>query len=102
MARNNLKNVMRLIDVANNELPIEQQFLNDLANSIEKAVEQNSYKPSQTIKPSSFNCIRNAYYQLIGAEPEQSQNTYNLAGICESGTDRHIRMQQNIERMKDN
>ena len=43
----------------------------------------------------------NAYYQLIGAEPEVAKNTYNLAGICESGTDRHIRMQKNIERMKE-
>ena len=100
MARNALKNVAKLIDIANNELNIEEEFLQDLKTSIEKANNE-PYKPSQTIKPSSFNCIRNAYYQLIGAEPEQSQNTYNLAGICESGTDRHIRMQQNIERMKE-
>ena len=100
MARNALKNVAKLIDIANNELNIEEEFLQDLKTSIEKANNE-PYKPSQTIKPSSFNCIRNAYYQLIGAEPEQSQNTYNLASICESGTDRHIRMQQNIERMKE-
>ena len=100
MSRSSLKSVMKLIDIANNELSIEEQFLQDLKTSIEKANNQ-PYKPSQTIKPSSFNCVRNAYYQLIGAEPEQSNATYNLAGICESGTDRHIRMQQNIERMKE-
>ena len=100
MSRNSLKSVMRLIEVANEDIPIEKQFLLDLQNSIEKSNNE-PYKPSQTIKPSSFNCIRNAYYQLIGAEPEQPNNTYNLAGICESGTDRHIRMQQNIERMKE-
>lgn len=100
MARNSLKNVMRLIDVANNELPIEQEFLQDLKASIEK-LNNTPYKPSQTIKPSSFNCIRQAYYQVIGAEPQENKNTYNLAGICESGTDRHIRMQQNIEKMKE-
>lgn len=99
MARN-LKNIMRLIDVANKELPIEQAFLNDLKASIEKANKE-PHIPSQTIKPSSFNCIRNAYYQLKGIEPQESTASYNLAGICESGTDRHIRMQQNIERMKD-
>lgn len=100
MARSSLKNVAKLIDIANQEVSIEEQFLTDLKTSIEKANNE-PYKPSQTIKPSSFNCIRNAYYQLIGAEPEQSNSTYNLAGICESGTDRHIRMQKNIERMKD-
>jgi CRISPR/Cas system-associated exonuclease Cas4 (RecB family) len=100
MPRNSLKNVARLVNAVNEELPIEQQFLQDLKTSIEKANNE-PYKPSQTIKPSSFNCIRNAYYQLIGVEPEEAKNTYNLAGICESGTDRHIRMQQNIERMKE-
>jgi len=98
--RNSLKSVARLIDIANQEVSIEEQFLQDLKTSIEKSNNE-PYKPSQTIKPSSFNCIRNAYYQLIGAEPEEQKNTYNLAGICESGTDRHIRMQKNIEKMKD-
>ena len=100
MPRNSLKNVARLIDAANNEIPLEEQFLQDLKTCIEKSNNE-PYKPSQTIKPSSFNCIRNAYYQLIGVEPEENKNSYNLAGICESGTDRHIRMQQNIERMKE-
>lgn len=98
--RNSLKSVARLIDIANQEVSIEEQFLQDLKTSIEKSNNE-PYKPSQTIKPSSFNCIRNAYYQLIGAEPEEQKNTYNLAGICESGTDRHIRMQKNIEKMKE-
>lgn len=100
MSRNSLKNVAKLIDIANNEVSIEKQFLTDLKNSIEKANNE-PYKPSQTIKPSSFNCVRNAYYQLIGVEPEQSKATYNLAGICESGSNRHLDMQRNIIKMKD-
>ena len=70
MARSALKNIAKLIDIANNELSIEDQFLVDLKTSIEKSNNE-PHKPSQTIKPSSFNCIRNAYYQLIGAEPEE-------------------------------
>ena len=100
MARNSLKNVMRLIDVANNELPIEQQFLNDLTNSIEKQVELNAAKPSQTYKPSSMNCNRAMVYQVLGVEPDQARASYQFEGICESGTDRHIRIQQAIENMK--
>ena len=78
MSRNSLKSVMRLIDVANNELPIEQEFLQDLKNSIEKYNNQ-PYKPSQTIKPSSMNCCRNIVYQVIGVSPESNNSTYNLA-----------------------
>lgn len=99
MSRNSLKNVMRLIDVANNELPIEQQFLNDLTTSIEKFAEQNSGKPSQTYKPSSMNCTRLMSYQVLGAEPDTPKASYQFTGICESGTDRHIRIQEAIENM---
>lgn len=99
MSRSSLKNVMRLIDVANNELSIEQQFLNDLTNSIEKYAEQNSTKPSQTYKPSSMNCTRMMSYQVLGVEPDKGKASYQLQGICESGTDRHIRIQKAIENM---
>lgn len=101
MSRSSLKNVMRLIDVANNELPIEKQFLQDLTVSIEKNAENNTHKPSQTYKPSSMNCTRQMTYQILGAEPEKSKTSYQLEGICESGTDRHIRIQQAIEKIKD-
>ena len=100
MARNSLKNVMRLIDVANNELSIEQQFLNDLINSIEKSAEAESVKPSQTYKPSSMNCVRAMTYQVLGVEPDVASASYQFVGICESGTDRHIRIQKAIEDMK--
>ena len=48
--RNSLKNVAKLIDAANETIPIEEQFLNDLQVSIEKSAEQNASKPSQTYK----------------------------------------------------
>lgn len=89
---------MRLIEVANNNLSIEEQFVNDLKTSIEKA-NNDTHIPSQTIKPSSFNCIRNAYYQLIGEKPDDTKTSFQMAGICDSGTDRHIRMQKAIEQM---
>lgn len=101
MPRSSLKSVMRLIDVANNELPIEQEFLTDLCNSIEKYAEQNSKKPSQTYKPSGMNCVRSMTYQVLGIDPDISHAGYQLEGICESGTDRHIRIQQAIENMNE-
>ena len=100
MARSSLKNIMKLIDMANDELPIEKQFLNDLIASIEKSNSE-IIKPSQTYKPSSMNCERQMVYQILGIEPEVSSASYQLNGICDSGTDRHIRIQQAIEKMKE-
>lgn len=96
-----MKNIFNLIDIANNEVPIEQQFLNDLKTSIEKYAEQNSRKPSQTYKPSSMNCVRQMTYQVLGIEPNSNNTSYQLEGICESGTDRHIRIQEAIEKIHD-
>lgn len=101
MARSSLKNIMKLIDAANEEVPIEQQFLNDLKASIEKKAINESRKPSQTYKPSSMNCTRQMVYQVLGKELDNASTTYQFQGICESGTDRHIRIQQAIETMKD-
>ena len=99
MPRSSLKNVAKLISIANNEVSLEQQFLIDLQNSIEKTVEQNSSLPSKTYKPSGMNCNRAMVYQVLGYIPDKSNASYQLEGICESGTDRHIRIQQAIENM---
>lgn len=58
-------------------------------------------KPSRTYKPSSMNCVRQMYYQLIGADiDKQLQKSGDFYGICESGTDRHERIQNAISHMK--
>lgn len=101
MAREVLKNVMRLIDIANNEMSIEKEFLTDLEISIEKQANENSRKPSQTYKPSSMNCARSMVYQVEGVEPDVAKTSYQSIGIAESGTDRHIRIQKAIENMQD-
>lgn len=59
-------------------------------------------KPSRTYKPSSMKCIRNMYYQVIGADQDkQSSKTSDFYGICDSGTDRHERIQNAISKMKE-
>jgi len=102
MARNSLKNVMRLIEVANTDVPVEQQFLNDLKRSIELDADKDSKLPSKTYKPSGMNCIRASYYQIVGKEPDKSSSSYTLVGICNSGTDTHIRIQTSVAGMKEN
>lgn len=101
MANRSMKNVLKLIERANTEVPVERQFLEDLKRSIELEDKKNARKPSQSYKPSSMNCIRNMYYQVMGVDVEPDSN-YTLIGICESGTDRHERIQNAIAKMKDN
>ena len=102
MARNSLKNVMRFIQTAKDTLPLEQDFINDLERSIELDANKGQRLPSKTYKPSGMNCIRQSYYQIIGANPDESSANYTVVGICNSGTDIHVRVQTAVERMKEN
>lgn len=102
MARNSLKNVLKLIDAVKEEVPPEQSFLNDLKRSMELDDMKYARKPSQTYKPSSMNCIRGSYYQLIGVEPEVERASYTLIGISNSGSDAHARIQTAVSKMIDN
>lgn len=102
MARNSLKNVMRLIESTKAELPVEQEFLQDLKRSIELTANKDARKPSQTYKPSSMNCIRCMYYQIIGADIAEPDSSFISVGICNSGTDIHVRIQTAVDQMKQN
>lgn len=101
MARSKaLLNILNM--TSQEELPVERQFLNDLKSSIERQEVKNARKPSQTYKPSSLHCIRNMYYQVIGAEACGERSSSDLIGICESGTDRHERIQRAVASMSEN
>ena len=97
-----LLNVLNLIDASVGELPVEKQFLNDLKMSIERNDEKGQRKPSPSYKPSSMHCIRNMYFQITGAPIANTGTSSELVGICESGTDRHIRIQDAVAAMKEN
>ena len=101
MARQSLKNVAKLIARANTNVPVEQQFLDDLKRSIELDANKEFRKPSETYSPSGMGCIRAMYYKRIGVDVVPD-NSYTLIGICNSGTDHHSRIQNAIDKMKDN
>ncbi len=102
MSRSSLKNVARLIDVANKETTVNESFLEDFKRSVILTEEKNSGLPSQTFKPSSLNCPRGCYYQIMGVQPEGGSTSFNLIGICNSGSDIHVRVQTAVMQMKDN
>jgi len=100
--RSSLKNVCKLLQQVTEDVPVEASFLSDLKRSIELSDRKNVRKPSQTYKPSSMNCIRNMYYQVQGAAQDETETPYTLVGICNSGTDTHLRIQQAVTDMKEN
>lgn len=102
MARQSLKNVARLIEEAKKQSPIEQSFIQDLKRSIEMTNKKTKRTPSRTYKPSSMNCMRQSYYQITGVKADDEADNYNLIAICETGTDRHERIQNAVAAMKDN
>lgn len=102
MARNSLKNVLKLIDEVKEELPPEKEFLNDLKRSIEISDEKNRRPASQSYKPSSMNCLRQMYYIVTGKPEEKELSNYCGIGICNSGTDIHQRIQQAVLDMQKN
>lgn len=102
MARKSLKSVMNMLDAMNEKVPVEQMFANDLKRSIELCAERDWVPGSQSYKPSGMNCIRQSYYVLTGAEADKGEANSISVGICESGSDRHERIQSAVLRMKEN
>ena len=98
--RDSLKNIFQLIDSAKTELPIEESFLTDLKRSIELDASKGARKPSQSYKPSSMNCIRNMYYQIVGQDQDEGITSYTMVGITNSGSDIHERIQTYVDGMK--
>ena len=102
MTTKKMKNISRLLDIAKNELTVEEAFLGDLKRSIELEDVANRRPGSNYYKPSSMHCIRNMYYQRMGTlADEQLTSSYIMVGICNSGTDTHLRTQTAISHMKD-
>lgn len=102
MARNSLKNVLKLMEEVAQDMPPEKEFLNDLKRSIELSDEKNRRAGSKAYKPSSMNCIRQMYYIVTGTKGDESLSNYCNIGICNAGTDIHQRIQQAVLDMKSN
>lgn len=102
MSRASLKNVSRLLDITKKNNEPEKSFLEDLKRSIEMDANRPGDPLSKTYKPSSMKCLRSMYYMVTGTQPDPGTTGYCMVGICNSGTDIHVRTQQAIERMREN
>lgn len=101
MARN-LKNLVKLVNKATEQMPIEKAFLQDLKRSIELTASKNRGSGSRTYKPSAMHCIRQMAYIIYGKPVDETPESYMSIGICNSGTDTHQRIQQAVLDMKSN
>lgn len=62
---------------------------------------KSSYKPTRSYKPSSMHCLRQMYYMRTGRDIDtEGAKSGDFFGICESGEDRHIRIQRVISSMR--
>ncbi len=104
MARLNFSNLTKLAKSSTDgSVADSQRFLLELQNSIEKTDrEKRKNPPSKAYKPSSMNCVRMMYYYMTESVRDEQGSGYELIGICESGTDRHERIQQAVMDMKEN
>lgn len=104
MARLNFTNLNMMAKNSTEEGVVDsQRFLYDLQSSIEKTdMESKTGKPTKAYKPSSMNCVRMMFYYMTGENLIEQSMGYELIGICESGTDRHERIQQAVIDMKAN
>lgn len=101
MAKTSVQKLLSKVETARTPVAIEKEFVKDFESAIEESVKSDVHIPSKTFKPSSLGgCERNLYFQLTGVTPIADNASSMLTGICESGTDRHIRIQQHIIDMK--
>lgn len=105
MGRTSLLNVHRLISEAEkvmNPEDVANAFLADLNRCIVLSAKKGrSGKPTPTYKPSSMTCIRNMYYQIVQEDQDPDDESPDFIGIGHSGTDRHERIQNAVQAMKD-
>lgn len=95
--RSTLKNIHNLIKSSTDQISAEASFLNDVSFAITKS--EKPRKASQSYKPSSFHCLRNMYYQIMGIEADVKPVDEYLINVGDIGTHRHETLQGIISTM---
>lgn len=80
---------------------ISKKFLDDIQCAISKDNKINRRKSSMFYKPSSLVCNRQMYYQRTGSEADERYEDYKGIGMADTGTRRHVAIQEVLEKMVD-
>lgn len=100
-----LKNLQNLInaktDDAQNNTNTSHilDFARDFESTIIKCKQENKRIGSKYYKPSNIGCIRQYFFMYNDYPEEDSDTPYFLEDIMDSGTDRHIRIQNQVQSM---
>jgi CRISPR/Cas system-associated exonuclease Cas4 (RecB family) len=73
---------------------IDRKLLAEIRLGIEQEFNEADRLPSNYYSPSGMNCSRAMFYKSSGVSAEQEKKNMSTIGILESGTDRHLRIQQ--------
>lgn len=99
MAKRGMFSVSNLMKEREANSNIASLFLNQLEKTIVELEEDR--KPSTYYAPSSLHCVRQMYFKRKGFPEEEEIKDPSFIGICESGTDRHERIQKALLKMKE-
>ncbi len=78
-----------------------EQFLFDVQEAIARNANANTRTPSKTYKPSCLGCSRMMYYIRKGYKQDSVSNDYQGIGMADTGTRRHVAIQEVLENMAD-
>lgn len=96
---NTRRKLGKLVTASVRKQPMNKAFLTDVMSAIEVLDYKNSRMPSKTYKPSSMVCMRQMYYQVTGEKPDDSKTDYASIGMADTGTRRHVAIQEAISAM---
>lgn len=103
-----IKNIREILAERSEDLKkYEDKFLDRYRDALLKNdLEHEQKVPTDYFRPSSLGggCKRMLYFQRKGVPKEErdikDEWTYNIVGICDSGTDRHERIQKIVSKME--
>lgn len=97
-----LKDIAKMIHKASQEKDPAEEFMYMFNEATKKLSDENSEYQAGVYRPSSLGgCFRKQYYQAENAEQDSHvDKTIELIGMAESGTDRHERLQNTVQKME--
>lgn len=95
------KRLGKLIVAATRSLPINKIFAADVMKAIELIELKGERTPSPYYKPSSMNCLRQMFFMRVGQTPDVIPTEYNSVGMADTGTHRHVFIQEVLIKMEE-
>ncbi len=96
---NTRRKLGKLVTASVKKQPLNKAFLTDVMSAIEVLDRKGRRMPSRTYKPSSMVCMRQMYYMVTGEKPDESRTDYASVGMADTGTRRHVAIQDAIAAM---